>query len=158
MEGRRAPRPCALTILHPSGPSGGPSTDWESLVPGPVPEALLKWADTHMHIHVGGQTDMVTHTQMCPQTHMETWTRVHTPPTDTHGDVDTRSHAARRHTRRRGHVLTRRPQTHTETWTRAHTPPLVQWASSPRAEAQPCITPAVVPSLQIDQSSLITAF
>ena len=77
-------------------------------MPGPVPEALLKWADTHMHIHVGGQTDMVTHTQMRPQTHMETWTRVHTPPTDPPGDVDTRSHAARRHTRRRGHALTRR--------------------------------------------------
>ena len=94
MEGRRAPRPCALTILHPSGPSGGPSTDWESLAPRPVPEAPLEWADTHMHIHVGGQTDTVTRTQMRPHTHTETWTRAHTPPADTHGDVDMRSHAA----------------------------------------------------------------
>ena len=108
MEGRRAPRPCALTILHPSGPSGGPSTDWESLAPRPVPEAPLEWADTHMHIHVGGQTDTVTRTQMRPHTHTETWTRAHTPPADTHRDVDTRSHTAHRHTRRRGHALTRR--------------------------------------------------
>lgn len=59
--GCRAPRPWTLTILHPSGPSGGPSTAWESLAPRPVPEALLKWADTHRHGHADGQTDTVTH-------------------------------------------------------------------------------------------------